>query len=160
MTSKAVIAVLGAVVMAMASPAVAKSDERVTTNVMVPFESVVESTFENIAVTGTVHVVTHVLIGEDSTLVEVHTNFLNTTGIGLSTGATFRGFGQPMSITQLLPLGEASLEFIIATAGAVLKGDVQKDITLLSNLLLSLKFDVFGRVVGASVEPFLHCIDC
>jgi len=61
----------------------------VKSNQMVPLDVVVQGSQESIAIHGTVHVVTEVT----GTSVQVHTNLVDTSSVGLNTGQVFRVSG-------------------------------------------------------------------
>ncbi len=150
------ISILGAVMasLAAASPALATPPELVTTNVMVPFEVVSQGATEKIAANGTLHVVTDVLIGADSTSLKVHSNFLDTMGIGLSSGRSFRISG---SQTMSFDLQTADINTVVFIALMQASASAQEDLKEIMQALVKLRFSSIGRFVGVSVEPFRPC---
>jgi hypothetical protein len=61
-----------------------------TSNVIVPFEVVLQTATESITAAGRLHVTTSVRIVDGGTFLTVHTNLLDTTGLGQTSGAAFR----------------------------------------------------------------------
>ena len=143
-----------AMTLLLATPGHAASAGVVTTNIMLPFQAVVQGAAESFAIeNGTVHIVTHLQMMGDSPSLEVHTNFVNTTAIGLSTGQTFDVVGGQTVLGDAPE--EGGLFGVLLAYMKLLNKEVRGDRQITrAGALIHLVFNEAGVLVGASIDPF------
>lgn len=148
---RGLMAIFGAV-FAMFAPvrgAMAASPDPVTSDIRIPFRVALAAVTETIQVTGMLHIVTHMVTTNEGVGGDIHINFLDTTGIGLSSGGTYNVGGV---FDGGIPPGAdiEGLAFIVlmnATAEA------QQDLKEIMAAVVSVHVNHLLRLTGASVEP-------
>ena len=163
--------ILFSAVLAAVYPEFAAAEPPVTSNLMVPLEVTVEGADEPILISGTLHIVTQLhqssLLQDVPSSLEVNTNLVNTTAVGVSTGLT-----APITSSQSIRLltsvdvedGGTSLLFLEMM---VLAENARQDIRGAKNLKLALKqqflvaqlqFDSLGILTEVEFRDlFLPC---
>jgi hypothetical protein len=149
MRTLAALALIGASLQADAAPP-SKSNQ------LVPFDLVVQGAREKFAIHGTVHVMTDVT----GASVKVHTNFLNTASIGLTTGLTSPVNGSQSSslVDELDGFGDGDITMLIALVMRETYLGNQEDLKSYAAKVkyynqLKLRFKA-GLLIDAQVELF------
>jgi hypothetical protein len=130
----------------------------VASNAMTPFDVVLAASSESVAISGKIHVSTAVQDQGESTILQLHVNLADTSGVGQTTGAVFH-FTSNLTASQEIPAEvfgseEASVDYFIGMAGKLAKGDTAANLSNLQKMLLRLKFDAARRLVAVEVAPF------
>jgi hypothetical protein len=146
------------VLLSFTSEAPAAAPKLVTGNSFTSFSMVLNDPSESIQVTGKLHVTTQVEFQDEGAFVQLHANVADAAAVGLSTGRAFK-VGMEMFTSQQ----QASLEYLIANASLLLKGDVANDLSQISKKLtelisLKLKFSAAGQLLQTEIAPFEPCL--
>lgn len=160
---RTIIAWVSATIVASVLPNTGIAGPPIKSNQMVPVDIVVEGRNENIAIHGTLHVVTEVR----GTSLQVHTNLANAISIGLTSGLT-----SPVAGTQSFSMPDAVIDWDGTDVMAVVQWLVResyldrtedlkayaKKVAYYNQLKLTLRE---GFLISAVIEPFpCDCSDC